>query len=241
MTTATYVELLNLACGALLATAVLILWRQQLSSVIHWFAAQGVALGALAAILAVHGRDAELGVVAAAVLMLRAGLLPWLLRRALVHASAAGETGTATGHWSGAGTRAAAAQRETRPLVNVTASLLAVAVLTLIAYAVSQPLTTLSRSAAAHAIPIGVAVVLIGFFALVTRRRAISQLAAFLLMDNGITAVGFLTTASTSLIIELGVSLDVLLAAAVLLVLTSRLREAFGDADLDELKELRDS
>jgi hydrogenase-4 component E len=223
MTQATYVQLLNLACGALLAAAVLIVWRRQLSSIIRWFAAQGVALAALAAILAVHGHDAQLGVVAAAVLVLRAVLLPWLLRRALARAGAA------------------AAQRETRPLVNVTASLLAVAVLTLIAYAVSQPLTALSPSPAAHAIPIGVAVVLIGFFALVTRRRAISQLAAFLLMDNGITAVGFLTTASTSLIIELGVSLDVLLAAAVLQVLTSRLREAFGDTDLDELKELRDS
>ncbi len=32
------------------------------------------------------------------------------------------------------------------------------------------------------------AVVLIGFFVLVTRRRALSQLVGFLLMDNGITA-----------------------------------------------------
>jgi hydrogenase-4 component E len=238
VTPASYVQLLNLACGALLATAVLVLWRRQLSSIVRWFAAQGVALAALVAILAVHGRDAELGVVAAAVLVLRAGLLPWLLRRALARA-AGDENRTSDGRLAGAGSRAA--QRETRPLVNVTASLLAVAVLTMLAYAVSQPLTALSpASPASRAIPVGVAVVLIGFFALVTRRRAVSQLAAFLLMDNGITAVGFLTTASTSLIIELGVSLDVLLAAAVLQVLTTRLREAFGDTDLDELRELHD-
>ena len=236
MTGTSYVQLLNLACGALLATAVLILWRRKLSSIIRWFAAQGVALAALAAILAVHASDAELGVVAAAVLVLRAGLLPWLLRRTLARAD--GRDGDPAG--TGLPGSSRAAQRETRPLVNVTASLLAVAVLTLLAYAVSQPLIELSPSAAGHAIPIGVAVVLIGFFALVTRRRALSQLAAFLLMDNGITAVGLLTTASTSLIVELGVSLDVLLAAAVLQVLTSRLREAFGDTDLDELKELHD-
>ncbi len=248
MTGNSYVELLNLACGALLATAVLILWRRQLSSIIRWFAAQGVALAVLVAILATRGHDAELGVVAAAVLVLRAGLLPWLLRRALARAAMEGndDGGSQARSQSVSGIgdmvrpRTAAAQRETRPLVNVTASLLAAAVLTLLAFAVSQPLTALSPSPASRAIPIGVAVVLIGFFALVTRRRAISQLAAFLLMDNGITAVGFLTTASTSLIIELGVSLDVLLAAAVLQVLTSRLREAFGDTDLDELKELHD-
>ena len=60
------------------------------------------------------------------------------------------------------------------------------------------------------------AVVLIGFFVLVTRRRALSQLIGFLLMDNGITTVGFLTTAGIGLVVELGVSLDVLLVVLVL-------------------------
>ena len=75
---------------------------------------------------------------------------------------------------------------------------------------------------------------------LVTRRRALSQLVGFLLMDNGITAVGFLTTTGVGLVVELGVSLDVLLAVLVLQVLTTRMRETFGDTDLDELRELRD-
>ena len=221
---AAYVQLLDLSCGALLLTAVLILWRRQLPAIIRAFALQGTALAALAAVLAVHGHDARLGGIAGGVLALRGIALPWLLRRALA-ASGPAETGQ---------------QRETRPLVNVTASLLAAAVLVLLAYGVSRPLVTLAPSPAAHAIPVGVAVTLIGFFVLVTRRRALSQLAGFLLMDNGITAVGFLTTAGTGLIVELGVSLDVLLAVAVLQVLTSRMREAFGDTDLDELRELHD-
>jgi hydrogenase-4 component E len=82
--------------------------------------------------------------------------------------------------------------------------------------------------------------VLIGFFVLVTRRRALSQLVGFLLMDNGITAVGFLTTSGVGLIVELGVSLDVLLAVLVLQILSTRMRETFGDTDLDELRELHD-
>src|SRR5439155_10051197 len=122
------------------------------------------------------GSSAELWAVAVGVLMLRAGVLPYLLRRALANG---GE-----------------ARRETRPLVNVAASLLAAAVLTLLAYAVSRPLVRLAPSPATQAIPVGVTVVLIGFFVLVTRRRALSQIVGFLLLDNGITAVGFLTTAS---------------------------------------------
>jgi len=215
-----YVQLLDLACGALLLTGVLVLWRRELAVIIRVFAAQGVALAALVAVLAAHENSPELWIVAVGLLILRAGVLPLLLARAL---AAAGP-----------------ARRETRPLVNVASSLLAAAVLALLAYAVSRPLVALSPSPATQAIPVGITVVLIGFFVLVTRRRALSQLVGFLLMDNGITTVGFLTTSSVGLIVELGVSLDVLLAVLVLRILTARIQESFGDADLDELRELHD-
>jgi hydrogenase-4 component E len=215
-----FIQLLDLTCGALLLTAVLVLWRRELVVLIRVFAFQGFALACLVGVLAAHEGSAELWAVAAGVLVLRAGLLPYLLRRALANA--------------GDG------RRETRPVVNVAASLLTAAALTLLAYAVSQPLTRLAPSAATQAIPVGVTVVLIGFLVLVTRRRALSQLVGFLLVDNGITAVGFLTTAGVGLVVELGVSLDVLLAVLVLQILTTRMRETFGDTDLDELRELRD-
>ena len=222
MTSTVYVQLLDLACGALLATAVMIVWRRRLAAIIRTFAVQGAALAAIAGVLAVHARDARLGVVAVGILVLRAVAFPWLLGRTLAR--------------SGLG----AGERETRPSVNVTASLLAVAALTLLAYAVSRPLTALAPSPAADAIGVGIAVTLAGFFVLVTRRRAVSQLAGFLLMDNGITATGLLTTASAGLLIEAGVSLDVLLAAVVLRALAGRMRDTFGDTDLDDLQELRD-
>ena len=55
-----------------------------------------------------------------------------------------------------------------------------------------------------------------------------------------VAGYGLLTVASTSLVVELGVSLDVLLAVLVLQVLTGRMRDTFGDTDLDELRELHD-
>ena len=74
----------------------------------------------------------------------------------------------------------------------------------------------------------------------VTRRRALSQVVGFLLLDNGITATAFLATSGLPLIVELGVSIDLLLVVLVLQVLTSRLRTTFGSTDLDELQELHD-
>lgn len=221
MSESAYVQTLYLACGALLLTAVATLWRRELAVIVRVFALQGVALAALVAITAVHQASVELGAVALGLLVLRAGVLPWLLRRALA------ESGQAA--------------RETQPLVNVAASMLSAAALTLLAYAVSEPLVALDPSPATQAIPVGVAVVLIGLFVLVTRRRALSQLVGFLLMDNGITAVAFLTSEGVGLIVEIGIWLDVLLAVLVLQILTTRMRAAFGGTDLDELRELRDS
>ncbi|MEV7027833.1 hypothetical protein [Kitasatospora sp. NPDC093558] len=219
MSTALYTQLLDLSCGAFLLAAVLILWRRQLAAFIRLFAAQGIALAAVAALLSAHEQRWDLLGVAVLIAVLRAWLLPHLMRRAL---TAGGET------------------HETEPLVNVTASLLTAAVLTLLAYAVTRPLTDLAPSPATRALPIGLAVVLIGFFTLATRRRALSQVVGFLLIDNGITAVAFLATSGVPLIVELGVSFDVLFAVLVLQVLTARMRAAFGGTDLDDLRELHD-
>lgn len=216
---AVYVQLLNLAAGALLLTAVLVLWRRELAVIVRFFALQGVALAALVALIGLQEGSVELLAVAVGLLVLRGAVLPGFLRRAL----AGGEV-----------------RRETRPVVNVATSLLAAAGLTLLALAVSAPLVQLAPSPTTRAIPVALAVVLIGFFVLVTRRRAVSQLVGFLLMDNGITAAGFLTTAGIGLIVEVGVALDVLLVVLVLQVLTGRMREVFGDTDLDELRELHD-
>ena len=65
---------------------------------------------------------------------------------------------------------------------------------------------------------------LVGFFALVTRRKAVSQIVGILLVDNGVALVAFLATAGVPLIVELGASLDVLLVVVVLRVLATQLR-----------------
>lgn len=220
MSDAAYVQALDLAAGAFLLAAVGMLWRRQLTAMIRLFAVQGLALAALVAILGIHEGDAELVAVAVALGALRAGVLPYVVRRALGGAPAE--------------------QRETSPAVNIATSLLAAALLTLLAYAVTRPLVALAPSPATALLPISIAVVLIGFFALATRRRALSQVVGFLLLDNGITATAFLATSGVPLVVELGVSFDLLLVVLVLQLLMVRLRTAVGSTDLDELQELRD-
>ncbi|RAJ58811.1 hydrogenase-4 component E [Streptomyces sp. Amel2xB2] len=272
MSDSVFTQLLDLACGAFLLTAVVVLWRRELAVIVDVFALQGVALATVPLLIGWHEGRWDLAAVAAGIAVLRAGILPHLMRRALTATTAPphadedededeasyGTYGTnRTASWDrtdgphgpertdptdGAHRyRADAGEaRETQPLVNVAASLLTAALLTLLAYAVSRPLIALDPSPATRALPVGLAVVLIGFFVLTTRRRALSQVVGFLLLDNGITATAFLATSGVPLIVELGVSFDVLLAVLVLQILTTRMRTAFGTTDLDDLRELHD-
>jgi hydrogenase-4 component E len=214
-----YGQLLDIACGLLLLTAVGVLARQHVPALITMLTIQGLALTAIAALLAAEDHQTQAIAVAGGVGVLKAGIIPWMLRR--VH-------------------RLVPTATQTRPLVNVSASMLAAAGLTLLAFAAAQPLVRLAPSPAARATPVGLAVVLIGFFLTATRTRAISQIIGLLLVDNGIAAVAFLATGGVPLIVELGVSADLVLAVLVLQILTTRLQATFGRADLDELRELHD-
>jgi len=219
MSDTVFVQLLDLAAGLVLVCAFMVLWRRSLVAIVHALTVQGVAIGAIAFLLGVHSHDLEPVAVAVLVVGLKGIVLPGVLLRIV---------------------RAGEETREVEPLVNVPASLLAAAALTLLAYGTTRDLVALDPSPVTKAVPIGIAVGLIGFFVLVTRRKAVTQIVGFVLLDNGIALVAFLATSGVPVIVELGVALDVLLAVLILQVLTTRMRSKFGAMDLDQLRELHD-
>jgi len=169
------------------------------------------------ALIGVHRANFETFAVALLVLLLKGVLLPVLL------------------------TRSALRQGEERntPFINPTAALLLVALLAVLAYVVSRPLAILGSGPTTQVIPVGMTLVLIGFLLLATGRHAIAQLVGFLVLDNGIATVAFLTAGGVPLVVELGVLVDVLLVVLILRVLTGRIRDIYGATDLDDLTELR--
>jgi hydrogenase-4 component E len=171
-------------------------------------------------ILGVHLHDVGLMATAAVVVAIKGVAIPVLLSKA------GGDTDPHN--------------RERRPLVNVPASLVASGVLIALAFAAARGVAAFVGTTAGTLVPVGVATLLLGFFALVSRRRPVFSMIGLLLVDNGVALVAFLSTAGVPFLIELGVSLDVLLGVAVLMVLAQRLRAEFGDVDLDELSELHD-
>jgi hydrogenase-4 component E len=218
VTTSWYPQLVGLAAGTLLLSGVLLVWRRSLAASVRLLSLQGVALAGLVLALGLHHGAPELVAVAGLVLLLKAGVLPVLVARSVPDD----------------------ALREESPRLNPTAALLAAAGLSLVAYLVSRPITSGASDAAVRAVPVGLALLLLGFLLLVGRRHAIAQLVGFLVLDNGIAAVAFMTAGGLPLVVELGASLDVLLVVLILQVFTARMRVKFGAVDLDELRELRD-
>ena len=214
-----YIQLLDLAVGLVLVCAFVVLWRRSLAAIVHTLAVQGGALAGVALLLGLHDHDIGALAVAGLVLALKGVVVPGVLLSVV---------------------RANEHAREVDPLVNIPASLVGAALLTMVAYAATRAVVAVAPGPETRAIPIGVAVVLIGFLVLATRRKALTQVVGFLLLDNGITLVAFLATAGVPLVVELGASLDLLLAVLVLQVLTVRMRAKFGGLDLDQLHELHD-
>jgi hydrogenase-4 component E len=219
-------QTLALATGALLVTAALLVWRRSLAAAARILAVQGAALAFIVVAIALAERDVELGLVAVLVLALKAVVIPAVVAR---------------------GVRVSGVDREESPRLNPTAGLVAVIGLTMDAYLVGGPIgaaVTGRRVAESgpggFAVPAGLTLVLVGLLLVVTRRRVISQLVGFLVLDNGIAAVAFLTAAGVPFVVELGVSLDVLLVALILAVLSGRLHAVLGSVTVDELDELRD-
>ena len=219
MRSSAYSSVLGLSASLVLLCSFVSLWRRSLMAIVRVVAIQGIALACAALAIGVDAHDVGLIVVAALVLGAKGVVVPTLIYRVV---------------------RRDPGSREGQPLINVPASLVAAGALTLLAFAASRSVTALVPTTAGRLIPFGIAAMLVGFFALATRRKAVSQIVGLLLVDNGVALVAFLATAGVPIIVELGASLDVLLAVVVLRVLATQLHARVGTQDLDQLAELHD-
>ncbi|HEY3411249.1 MAG TPA: hypothetical protein VGK53_24030 [Propionicimonas sp.] len=219
MSTDLYQQLLATTTGLLLLTAVLQVWGRSTVRAIGLLVLQGVALSGLVLTVGLHAGEGSALVVAGLLLVVKAVVMPWAMLRSA---------------------RLIGVTREHSSRVNPAVELIGAAGLTLLAYAVSGPILGNRTDAASQAVPVGVSLVLLGFWQLLVRGSAITQLVGFLMLDNGIAAISFLTSGGLPLVVELGATLDVLLVVLILGVLVVRMQAEQGHVDISELRELHD-
>ncbi len=90
-----------------------------------------------------------------------------------------------------------------------------------------------------NVLQISIAVLLIGLFIMLTRRKAITQVMGLLFMENGLFLAGFSLTFGMPAIIELGVLFDMLMGVIILGIFAVQIKRTFASADLDKLTILK--
>jgi hydrogenase-4 component E len=211
-------QLSVLGSSLTLLFGLMLLWRRGVPAYINAFTWQSVVLAGVTAVVAHYGSDPELFWVAGLVLVVKGIAIPRLLRRM---------------------ERRFQADRELEPYVNPATSLVVSGLLVLLGYVIARPLVALSRLPTRAGMPLAMGLMLVSLFVLVSRRKAITQVIGFLMLENGLALLAVLGTYGIPLIVELGVFLDALLGFLVMQIFVYQIHETFESIDVERLSRLR--
>ena len=211
-------QVVTLMAALMLVVQLLMIAQRMLLTNIRLFAIQSLLLAAIAAVLAYHYNASHVYVVAVLTIIGKVLFLPWLLNRLV---------------------RRMQIHEEIEPMLNAPTSMLLCGGLTLLGYVVARPFTSLAR-VGNNTLGIALTLLLTGFFLMINRRKALTQVLALLTVENGVMlAAVALTTYGMPLVVELGIFFDVLVAVMVLGILVYRIRENFASMDTSKLNQLK--
>jgi len=211
-------QLITLLAAGMLVIQLLMVVQGMLLTNIRLFALQSLMLAGIAAIIAFFHNATHVYWVAGLTLVGKVFFLPWLLNRQV---------------------RRMQIEQEIAPLLNSSCSMLLCGGFTLLGYVVARPFTSLERLGN-NTLGVAITLLLIGFFFMFNRRKAITQVLALLTVENGVMlAAVALTTYGMPLVVELGIFFDVMVAVMVLGLLVYRIRETFSSMDVSKLNELK--
>lgn len=214
---AMYSLLSSLIAGLLLINLVA-LGTSRIGTAVRAIAVQGVLLGVLA--VAAHGEVSNRVVaLAVASVLLKGWLIPVILFRAL---------------------RQVAIKREVEPSLGLLPSLLLGALTTVLSVAAASRLPFAETRLAPLLVPASFATVAAGFIVITTRRKAISQVLGFLMLENGIFVFGLLLVEAMPFLVEVGVLLDLFVGIFVLSIIIHHINREFASLDTRRLSLLKE-
>jgi hydrogenase-4 component E len=178
---------------------------------------QGVLLGILPAL--VHPFSWHLALIVVSIILVKGALIPVLIIRAI---------------------RQAEIQREFVPFIGYIPSLVLGALFTSLAFIFAARLPLAPEHEGLLFVPASIATVMCGFLILMGRRKAISQVIGYLLMENGIFIFGLLLADAMPLMVEAGALLDLLVGIFVMGIVINHISREFSTLDTSRLSTLRE-
>jgi hydrogenase-4 component E len=200
-------------------TSLLLLGSSRLIHCIRIVAFQGILLGLLTVVA--HRDELSLRplALATAIIGLKGIAFPGLLARVL---------------------RDAQVHREVEPLVSYSVSMLIGTLTLALSLWLSQRLPLPTKPIASLLVPVALFTILAGLFVIISRRKALTQVLGYLVLENGIYVFGVGLVQGTPMLVELGVLLDVFVAVFVMGIALFHINREFDHIDADRLAVLRD-
>jgi hydrogenase-4 component E len=211
-------SLLSSLVAALLLVNLVALGTSRIGALVRAVALQGVLLGLLA--LAAHGQLGwRIALLVLASVTIKGWLIPSILFRAL---------------------RQVEIKREVEPSLGFLPSLLLGALATVLAVAAADRLPLVETRLAPLLVPASFATIAAGFILLTARRKAITQVLGYLVIENGIFVFGLLLVEAMPFLVETGVLLDLLVGIFVLSIIIHHINREFASLDTRRLSLLKD-
>ena len=212
-------QLINLLAALLLLIAFGMLSQRRVLSLINLFAWQGFILSISTLVVAMSTHQQHLYYSAALTLVLKVIILPWILHRLI---------------------RKLNVKWDVETLINIPTTMLVGIMLVIFAFNLALPITQLAGTITRSTLGIAIAIVLLSFLMMLTRRKAIPQVIGFLAMENGLFFAATSATYGMPLVVELGIALDVLVGMFILGIFFFQIRETFDSLDLRHMEKLKD-
>lgn len=203
-----------------LVTSFALLAQSRVIATIQVFAWQGLLLASITALIARDTGLEHLYISAILTLVLKAFFIPWLLVRQ---------------------SRKLGILREFDAVVRPGITLMAAVTLVIFCYNVVLPIQQFTQSITRHTIAISLALVMIGMLMLITRRKAITQVVAFMSLENGLFFAAISATHGMPMVVELGVAFDVLIAAVIFGIFFFHIRDSIESLDVGQLSRLAET
>jgi hydrogenase-4 component E len=212
-------QLINLLAALLLLLSFAMLSQRRILSLINLFAAQGLVLFLATALVGALTAQSHLYWSAGLTLVLKVLLLPWILHRLI---------------------RRLNVKWDVETLLNIPTTMLIGIVLVILAFNLAAPISQLAGTVTRSTLGIALASVLLSFLMMITRSKAVPQVVGFLAMENGLFFAATASVYGMPMVVELGIALDVLVAALILGVFMFQIRERFDSVDTRHLEKLKE-
>jgi hydrogenase-4 component E len=210
---------MNILSVLLILSCLLLLGSSRLHVAIRVVAVQGVLLAVLPIIRSWGDIPLGIWVLGLSTIVSKGIVLPWLMNVCLRH------TGL---------------RREIEPFIGFGASLLCGTVLLALAVWITARLQLTQGQVPLILAASSFFAMFCGLFLMVTRRKAITQSLAYLVMENGVYGIGVSMSLDFPFLVELGILLDVFVGVFLMGNLLFHLDHEFEHLDTDKLTELSD-